>query len=48
MMLVSRLLPAATDPSGDRLRRGRDSESRWAPSFATRLTDRAAAANNEV
>jgi NAD(P)-dependent dehydrogenase (short-subunit alcohol dehydrogenase family) len=48
MMLVSRLLPAAIDPSGDQLRRGRDSESRWAPSFATRLADRAAAANNEV
>lgn len=48
MALANRLLPAATDGSGDRHRRGRDSQSRWAPSIATALSDRAAVANNEV
>ena len=31
-----------------RLRRGRDSESKWTDSFATALTERAALANNEA
>ena len=48
MALANRLLPAATDEAGDRRRRGRDSRSRWAPSFATALSDKAAAANNEI
>jgi NAD(P)-dependent dehydrogenase (short-subunit alcohol dehydrogenase family) len=48
MALVNRLLPSPTDASGDQLRRGRESESRWAPSLATTLSDRAAVANNEV
>jgi NAD(P)-dependent dehydrogenase (short-subunit alcohol dehydrogenase family) len=48
LMLVTRLLPGPTGPEGDRLKRGRESESRWAPSTATTLSDRAAMANNEV
>ena len=48
MMVVNRLLPPATGSSGNGHRKGRDSESKWAPSVATTLTDRAAVANNEV
>ena len=48
MMLVNRLLPGPAGPEGDRLKRGRESESKWAPSFATTLTDKAAVLNNEV
>jgi NAD(P)-dependent dehydrogenase (short-subunit alcohol dehydrogenase family) len=48
MMLVNRMLPGPAGPEGDRLRRGRESESRWAPSLATALTDKAAVLNNEV
>lgn len=47
-MLANRLLPGPNGPDGDRHRKGRESTSRWAPSAATILTDRAAAANNEV
>jgi NAD(P)-dependent dehydrogenase (short-subunit alcohol dehydrogenase family) len=48
MMLVSRLLPGPGGASGDQARRGRESESRWTPHLVTALTDRAAAANNEM
>ena len=48
MMLVNRMLPGPTGPEGDHQKRGRESESKWAPSFATTLTDRAAVLNNEV
>jgi NAD(P)-dependent dehydrogenase (short-subunit alcohol dehydrogenase family) len=48
MSVVNRLLPSPAGASGDNLRKGRDSESRWAPSLATTLSDRAAVANNEV
>ena len=48
MMLVNRMLPGPTGPEGDLQKRGRESESGWAPSFATTLTDRAAVLNNEV
>jgi len=48
MALVTRLLPGATGPEGDRAKRGRESESSWAPSVATTLTDRAAVLNNEA
>lgn len=44
----ARLLPGPAGPSGDVPKRGRESESRWAPSLATTLTDRAAVVNNEV
>ena len=46
--LAVRLLPGPTGPEGDRIRRGRESESKWAPSVATTLSDRAALLNNEV
>jgi NAD(P)-dependent dehydrogenase (short-subunit alcohol dehydrogenase family) len=48
MMLVDRLLPGPTSANGNRLRRGRDSESGWVPRVVTALTDRAAVANNEL
>ena len=46
--LATRLLPGPGGPDGDRPKRGRDSEARWAPSVATTLTDRAAILNNEI
>ena len=48
LILANRLLPGPAGPEGDRVKRGRDSESRWAPSIATTLTDRAAVLNNEA
>jgi NAD(P)-dependent dehydrogenase (short-subunit alcohol dehydrogenase family) len=48
MELANRLLPGANGAEGDTRKRGQESESRWAPSEATVLTDRAAVANNEV
>jgi len=46
MMLISRLLPGPGGSEGDQLQKGR--ETKWAPSLVTKLTDRAALANNEV
>jgi NAD(P)-dependent dehydrogenase (short-subunit alcohol dehydrogenase family) len=48
LSLITRLLPGPVGPEGDRARRGRESESRWAPSVATALSDRAALLNNEA
>jgi len=48
MMLVSRVLPGPAGHDGDRAQRGRESESKWAPSLATTLSDRAAILNNET
>jgi NAD(P)-dependent dehydrogenase (short-subunit alcohol dehydrogenase family) len=48
MMMLSRLLPGPAGPDGDRSQRGRESESKWAPSWATTLSDRAAVLNNET
>jgi NAD(P)-dependent dehydrogenase (short-subunit alcohol dehydrogenase family) len=48
MMIVSRLLPGYAGPEGDRSKHGRESESKWAPSWATTLSDRAAVLNNET
>jgi NAD(P)-dependent dehydrogenase (short-subunit alcohol dehydrogenase family) len=48
MMLAARLLPGPAGPEGNHPRRGRDSESAWAPSVATTLGDRAAVLNNEA
>ena len=48
MMVVNRLLPPENGADGDRRQRGADSQSKWAPSAATALGDRAAAMNNEV
>jgi hypothetical protein len=46
MELAERVLPG-TGGIGHQRRRGKDSESRWAPSLLTALTDRAAGENNE-
>jgi hypothetical protein len=49
MSIANRLLPAPTDDiSGHTRRSGWQSLSNWAPSKLTTLTDRAAAANNEL
>jgi NAD(P)-dependent dehydrogenase (short-subunit alcohol dehydrogenase family) len=48
LMIANQVLPGPTGIVGDRHRRGRDSESRWAPSAATTLSDRAAMANNQI
>jgi NAD(P)-dependent dehydrogenase (short-subunit alcohol dehydrogenase family) len=48
MMLAARLLPGPGGPEGDRIKKGRESESPWAPSVATTLSDKAAILNNEA
>lgn len=48
MTLANRALPGPAGTEGDRLKRGRQSETKWTDSFATVLTHRAAVANNEV
>jgi hypothetical protein len=48
MEIATRLLPGPAGPQGNQSKRGRESESRWAPSVATTLTDRAAVLNNET
>ena len=45
--LTARVLPASAGAEGNISRRGRESESRWAPSIGTRLSDKAAVLNNE-
>jgi NAD(P)-dependent dehydrogenase (short-subunit alcohol dehydrogenase family) len=47
-MLAARMLPGPAGVEGDNPKAGRDSQSRWAPSLATVLTERAAAVNNEL
>jgi short-subunit dehydrogenase len=48
MMLASRMLPGPSGAAGDRHKKGHQSASKWAPSGATTLQDRAALANNEL
>jgi NAD(P)-dependent dehydrogenase (short-subunit alcohol dehydrogenase family) len=48
MRMMNRLLPGAGSPLVDEARSGWQSPSRWAPSWLTRLSDRASARNNEV
>lgn len=48
MAIAARLLPGPAGPGGNQIRLGRESESRWAPSIVTTLSDRAAVLNNEV
>lgn len=48
LMVVNRFLPGPNDADGDLGRRGSESTSKWAPSAATVLTDKAAVVNNEV
>jgi len=47
LVLLNQLLPGPA-PDGDEARRGRDSESKWAPSTLTDASYRAAQANNET
>jgi len=48
MQVANRLLPGPTDAAGDEARSGWQSPSRWAPSWLTRLTERAAIENNQL
>jgi NAD(P)-dependent dehydrogenase (short-subunit alcohol dehydrogenase family) len=48
MAIAARLLPGPAGPEGDQVKKGRESESAWAPSLATTLSDRAAVLNNEA
>ena len=48
MSAANRLLPGVAPMEGDEARSGWQSTNRWAPSILTRLTDRAAAQNNEL
>ena len=48
MTMTNRLLPSATDASGNEARSGWQSISRWVPSAVTTLSDRASADNNEL
>jgi NAD(P)-dependent dehydrogenase (short-subunit alcohol dehydrogenase family) len=48
MQLMNWLLPGAGSPLGQEARSGWQSPTRWAPSWLTRLSDRASARNNEL
>ena len=48
MVLANQLLPGPNVGDGEHSRRGAESTSKWAPSAATVLTDKAAVVNNEV
>ena len=48
MAAANRLLPGPNGAEGDARRPGHHSQSKWTDSVATMLTDRAAAANNEL
>lgn len=48
LAIANKLLPAPIGAAGDRHRRGRDSQSKWAPSPITTLNDRAAVVNNQT
>jgi NAD(P)-dependent dehydrogenase (short-subunit alcohol dehydrogenase family) len=48
LMATNRVLPGPNDANGDRGKRGGESTSKWAPSAATVLTDKAAVVNNEI
>src|SRR3954462_14397867 len=48
MIAANSLLPGPSDGHGDSSKRGGESTSKWAPSAATVLTDKAAVVNNEV
>jgi NAD(P)-dependent dehydrogenase (short-subunit alcohol dehydrogenase family) len=48
MAIANRFLPGPNGVDGNRHKRGRESQSKWAPSLATTLSDRAAVMNNEL
>jgi NAD(P)-dependent dehydrogenase (short-subunit alcohol dehydrogenase family) len=48
MVIANHLLPGPNSDSGSQRKRGGEARSKWAPSAATVLTDKAAVVNNEV
>lgn len=48
MMIANRVLPGPNTAAGNQRKRGGESTSKWAPSAATVLSDKAATVNNEV
>jgi NAD(P)-dependent dehydrogenase (short-subunit alcohol dehydrogenase family) len=48
MIVANQLLPRPNGGAGERSRTGAESRSKWAPSAATVLTDKAAVVNNEL
>jgi len=48
LSMITRALPPPTEAAGVERYRGDESQSRWAPSLLTRLSDRAAVENNEL
>ena len=48
LVIANRFLPGPDGANGNTRRRGRESTSKWAPSAATVLTDKAAVTNNEM
>ncbi len=48
LAVANSTLPGPAGNEGDRLKRGRHSETKWTDSFATVLTHKAAVANNEL
>jgi hypothetical protein len=48
MIAANSILPGPNSERGDVDKRGGESTSKWAPSAATVLTDKAAVVNNEV
>ena len=48
LMLFNRLLPRPTTEQGNQLKTGWESQSRWAPSLLTRLSDHETRENNEL
>jgi hypothetical protein len=48
MVFANQLLPGPNGDGGSQRKRGAESTSKWAPSAATALTDKAAVVNNEV
>jgi NAD(P)-dependent dehydrogenase (short-subunit alcohol dehydrogenase family) len=48
MIVANRFLPGPNGVNGDQGKRGGESTSKWAPSAATVLTDKAAVMNNEL
>jgi NAD(P)-dependent dehydrogenase (short-subunit alcohol dehydrogenase family) len=48
MIFTNQLLPRPNGGAGERSRSGAESQSKWAPSAATVLTDKAAVVNNEL
>jgi NAD(P)-dependent dehydrogenase (short-subunit alcohol dehydrogenase family) len=48
LAIVARMLPGPNGSQGNAMKKGKESESVWTPSLVTKLTDRAAVANNEL